>query len=112
MKITKQTSTGQEAVIEISNGSAKVSIAGKSLGTSGMLSKFPQAVVKAGITYVAGICGLGLTKEEAAQVEAGLKETHVEARADISDRQARALKYQARLEARGDINQFARGGAL
>lgn len=112
MKITKQTTTGQEVLIEISNGSAKVSVAGKSVGSSGIINKFSAPVVKAGNTFVGSICNVGLTKEEAAQVEAALKDTAIAPRSDISDAQARALNVQARLEAAGDINQFRRGGAL
>lgn len=112
MKITKQTTTGQKVLIEISNGSAKVSVAGKSVGTCGIVNKFAVPVVKAGNTFVGSICNVGLTKEEVAQVEAALKETEITPRSDISDARARALNRQARLEANGDINQFARGGAL
>jgi hypothetical protein len=112
MKITKQTTTGQEVLIEISNGYAKVSVAGKSVGTSGIINKFAAPVVKAGNTFVGSICNVGLTKEEAAQVEAELKGTDITPRSDISDAKARALNRQARLEMNGDINQFARGGAL
>jgi hypothetical protein len=112
MKITKQTTTGQDVLIEISNGSAKVSVAGKSVGTSGIINRFAAPVVKGGNTFVGSICNVGLTSCEAAQVEAALKGTDITPRSDISDAKARALNSQARLEANGDINQFARGGAL
>lgn len=112
MILTKTTTTGQEVLIEISNGFAKVSVAGKSVGTSGITNKFAAPIVKAGNTFVGSICNVGLTKEEAAHVEAALKETNITPRSDISDAKARALNVQAQLEARGDINQFACGGAL
>jgi hypothetical protein len=112
MILTKKTTTGQDVSIEINNGFAKVSIAGKSVGSSGIVNKLATPIVKAGATFVGTICNVGLTQVEAAQVEAALKATDIAPRSDISDAKARALNVQARLEARGDINQFVRGGAL
>lgn len=112
MILTKKTTTGQDVSIEINNGFAKVSVSGKSVGSSGIVNKFATPIVKAGATFVGTICNVGLTNEEAAQVEAALKGTDITPRSDISDAKARTLNIQARLEASGDIKQFARGGSL
>lgn len=66
---------------------------------------------KNGSVFVGGICGVALTADELAQVEAALKERDFTP-ATTSAKESRAQYVQTMREVSGDINQFAKGGAL
>ena len=108
MKLTKQTSKG-EAVIEVVNGTATSTINGISTGiSSGMVIRFYKPIGDKK-QFVAGICGIALTKEEAAEIN---KMLEVKTPVAVRPETGRAAYIQTMRQAYGDINQFAKGGAL
>ena len=100
---TKQTSQGP-VTIEIENGTATVA----DKCTCGFVTRFPKAIEKNGSVFVGGICGIALTADECKEVEAALK---LRDAAPVATGSRAAFKQTMR-EVRGDINQFAKGGAL
>jgi hypothetical protein len=108
VKLTKQTSRG-EAVIEVSNGTAYVSLNGQQIGTSGMVNRTKP--FGPGNAYVGGICKIALTESEASEVERMLKARDFNEE-EVSSKDSRAKYIQVMREVHGNVNQFAKGGAL
>lgn len=101
---TKETKKGTLS-IEVLNGTATVSLNGQRQGTTGLVQTLSNPVEKEGVVYVAQIFGYGLTNSEAQELKEMLG-------VQVASQGSRSQYVQTMREVHGDINQFAKGGAL
>lgn len=109
-QLVKQTSKG-EAVITVTNGTATATVNGQSTGcNSGMV----QYVKPFGPNnqFVAGICKIALTQAEAKEVEKMLADRESSTTGTVDSTETMSHTFTAEVRRAGNINKFAKGGAL